>query len=152
MKIIKMKSEADKNGQIVFTAEAAGNAGLKPGDEICCTMMLREEVNQHSPLALIASEGVEVAVPLLELQKDDVKFSPEYELPEEELHIPQELLDSANIPLDSDLDVICAEGAIIISASDILDRLPDELRGLFEDLGIDPNTVRDVMRKEGYFV
>ncbi len=152
MKIIKMKSEVDKSGQIVLPAEAAGNAGLKPGDEICCTMMVQEEVNQHSPLTLITSEDVDITVPLCELHKDGEKFSPDYELPEDELHIPRKLLESADIPSDSDLDVICAEGAIVIAASDILDRLPDELRGLFEDLGIDPNTVREVMRKEGYFV
>lgn len=151
MKIIKMKSDVDKNGQIALPAEAVGNAGLKPGDEICITIMVQEEVNQHCPLVLITSEGVEIAVPLFGLQKDDEKFSPDYELPEDELHIPHELLESANIPLDSDLDVIIAKGAIVIVPSDILDRLPDELRGLFEDLGIDPGTVRDVMRKDGYF-
>ncbi|MHB1406044.1 MAG: hypothetical protein ACYCV0_10705 [Desulfitobacteriaceae bacterium] len=152
MKIVKMKSDVDKNGQIVLPAEAVGNAGLKPGDEICITIMVQEEVNQHCPLVFITSEGVEIAVPLFGLQKDDEKFSPDYELPEDELHIPHELLESANIPLDSDLDVISAEGAIVIVPSDIINRLPDELRGLFEDLGIDPSTVRDVMRKEGYFV
>ena len=152
MKIIKMKSDVDKNGQIVLPAEAVGNAGLKPGDEICFTIMVQEEVDQHCPLVLITSEGVEIAVPLFGLQKDDEEFSPDYELPEDELHIPRELLESANIPLDSDLDVISAEGAIVIVPSDIINRLPDELRGLFEDLGIDPSTVRDVMRKEGYFV
>jgi bifunctional DNA-binding transcriptional regulator/antitoxin component of YhaV-PrlF toxin-antitoxin module len=152
MKIIKMKSEVDKSGQIVIPAEAVGNAGLKPRDEICFTMVVREEVNQHCPLVLITSEGVEIAVPLDGWQRDDEEFSPEYELPEDELHIPHELLESADIPVDSDLDVICSEGAIVIAASDILDRLPDELRGLFEDLGIDPGTVWDVMRKEGYFI
>lgn len=157
MKIIKMKSEVDKNGQIVLHAEAVDNAGLKPGDEICFTMMVQEEVNQHCPLVLITSKGVEIAVPLCELQKDDEEFSsdyeiPDYELPEDELHIPLKLLKSASIPLDSDLEVISAGGAIVIVPSDVLDRLPDELRGLFEDLGIDPSTVREVMRKEGYFV
>ena len=152
MKIIKMKSDVDKNGQIVLPAEAIGNAGLKPGDEICFTMIVQEEAKQHCPLVLIISGGVEIAVPLCELQDDDREFSPDYELPEDELHIPHELLKSANIPLDSDLDVISAEGAIVIVPSDILDRLPDDLRGLFDDLGVDPSTVRDVMRKEGYFV
>jgi bifunctional DNA-binding transcriptional regulator/antitoxin component of YhaV-PrlF toxin-antitoxin module len=152
MKIIKMKSKVDKSGQIALSTEAVGNAGLKPGDEICFTMMVQEEVNEHCPLVLITSEGVEITVPLFELQKDDEKFSLEYELSEDELHIPHELLESADISLDSDLEVICAESAIVIVPSDILDRLPDELRGLFEDLGIDPSTVRDVMRKEGYFV
>jgi bifunctional DNA-binding transcriptional regulator/antitoxin component of YhaV-PrlF toxin-antitoxin module len=35
---------------------------------------------------------------------------------------------------------------------DILDNLPEDLRELFDMLGIDPDTVREVMRKEGYFV
>ena len=35
---------------------------------------------------------------------------------------------------------------------DILDNLPEDLRELFDMLGIDPETVREVMRKEGYFV
>ena len=37
-------------------------------------------------------------------------------------------------------------------AEDILDNLPNDLRELFNMLGIDPGVVREVMRKEGYFV
>ena len=41
-------------------------------------------------------------------------------------------------------------GAIVILSADILDRLPDDLRALFADLGIDPDTVREVMKEGGF--
>lgn len=71
---------------------------------------------------------------------------------EDYLNVPVELLEAAGIPEDSDLDVICIDGAVVIVEADILDNLPENLRGLFDDLGINPDTVREVMRKEGYFV
>ena len=43
-------------------------------------------------------------------------------------------------------------GAIVITGADILNNLPHELRGLFDELGVDPGTVREVMRKEGYYL
>ncbi len=76
------------------------------------------------------------------------------EEPEEEddLTLPYSLLEDANIPLDSDLDIICGDREIKIRPADPLDRLPDELHGLFDNLGIHSDTVREVMKKEGYFV
>ncbi|AGA68788.1 hypothetical protein Desdi_1276 [Desulfitobacterium dichloroeliminans LMG P-21439] len=71
---------------------------------------------------------------------------------EGDLFVPGELLEAAGIPEDSDLDIIFTDGAIVIMEADILDNLPDELRDLFGNIGIDPDTVREVMRKEGYFV
>ncbi len=56
------------------------------------------------------------------------------------------------IPADSDLEIICDDGAVVILASDILKRLPEELAGLFQELGIHPDTIREVMRKEGYYL
>lgn len=43
-------------------------------------------------------------------------------------------------------------GAIVVLESDVLDNLPDELHDLFSELGVDPETVREVMRKDGYFI
>ena len=48
--------------------------------------------------------------------------------------------------------VICVDGTVVIMEADILDNLPEDLRDLFDDLGIKPDTVREVMRKESYFV
>ena len=72
--------------------------------------------------------------------------------PCDDLNVPVELLEAAGIPEGSDLDVICIDGAVVIMEADILDNLPEDLRELFDDLGINPDTVREVMRKEGYFV
>lgn len=146
MKIIEMKSAVNQEGRLVFPAEAVAAAGLKPGDNICVAMTVREEDGASCPLVLITSEGVDVAVPLGEWQEDGAEF-----LLEDDLHLPNQLLEAAGIPLDNDLEIICAEGAIIIASLDILERLPEDLRRLFQDLGISPDTVREVMRKDGYF-
>lgn len=84
---------------------------------------------------------------------DDVCVSLEdRQCDEDDLHVPVEFLEAAGIPEGSDLEIICTAGAIVIMEADILDNLPEDLRGLFGDLGISPDTVREVMRKEGYFV
>ena len=51
--------------------------------------------------------------------------------------------------MDSDLEIVCARGTVVILQADLLDSLPDELRELFDDLGIHPDTVREVMRSGG---
>lgn len=53
--------------------------------------------------------------------------------------------------MDSDLEIVCAKGAVVIMEADLLDSLPDELRQLFDDLGINPETVRAVMRNGGVY-
>lgn len=65
--------------------------------------------------------------------------------------LPHDLLRAAGIPVDGDLDVTCVPGAIIIRESDVLDRLPEGLREIFQSFGIHPDTVREVIKKEGYF-
>ena len=66
-----------------------------------------------------------------------------------ELTLPHELLDAADIPVDSDLEIICCSGAVVILEADLLDALPDDLRELFDELGIQPEVVREVMRNGG---
>lgn len=71
---------------------------------------------------------------------------------EEGLNIPGEVLEGAGIPVDSDLEIIYGDGAIVILASNALNQLPEELTELFQELGIHPDIIWDVMRKEGYFI
>jgi len=66
-----------------------------------------------------------------------------------ELTLPHELLEAADIPVDSDLEIICGSGAVVILEADLLDALPDDLRELFDELGIHPEVVREVMRNGG---
>lgn len=143
MKLVETHACVNQEGRIIIPAESLGAVGLKPGDEVRVTMALREEMDNLCPLALITSQGVEVAVQLSGRQEDDEEI---------DLTLPNALLEAAEIPEDSDLEIVCTAGAIVIMESDILDSLPDELRDLFGELGIDPGTVREVMRKEGYFV
>ncbi|WP_353095670.1 hypothetical protein [Tissierella praeacuta] len=138
MKIIEMKLTADKENQIILQAEAMRIADLKPGDEVYAIMVMPEEVD--SPMLVIAPQGMEAAV---QFCKDD---------DEDEIQLPHALLEEAGIPVDSNLEIICGNGEITIRPSDLLNQLPDELRRLFDNLGINPDTVREIMKKEGYFV
>jgi bifunctional DNA-binding transcriptional regulator/antitoxin component of YhaV-PrlF toxin-antitoxin module len=69
-----------------------------------------------------------------------------------ELNIPVELLEEAGIPEDCDLDVICVDGAIVITETDILDNRSEDLSKLFDNIGINLDAVRKVMEKEGDLV
>lgn len=68
------------------------------------------------------------------------------------LIIPEEFLLAADISPDSDLEITCTPGTITIKESDILNRLPENLSSLFRSFGISPETVREVMKQEGYFI
>ena len=144
MKLIEMRTSVDKQGSIILPGELLGTSGLKPGDEVRVTLAMgQEETDNLCPQLVITPQGVGVAVKLPGWREDDE---------EGDLTLPNDLLEAAEIPEGSDLEIVCTAGAIVIMESDILDNLPDELRDLFAELGIDPGTVREVMRKEGYFV
>jgi len=144
MKLIELRTSVDKQGCIVLPKEPLGNAGLKPGDEVRVTLAVgQEETESLCPQLIVTPQDVGVAVQLSGCQEADE---------EGDLTLPNDLLEAAEIPVDSDLEVVCTAGAIVIMESDILDSLPDELRELFGELGINPGTVREVMRKEGYFL
>jgi len=144
MKLIEMRTFVDKQGSIILPGEPLGAAGLKPGDELCVTLAVgQEETKNLCPQLVITPQGVGIAVQLTGWREDDE---------EGDLTLPNDLLEAAEIPADSDLEIVCTAGAIVIMESDVLDNLPDELRELFGELGIDPGTVREVMRKDGYFI
>jgi bifunctional DNA-binding transcriptional regulator/antitoxin component of YhaV-PrlF toxin-antitoxin module len=144
MKLIEMRTTVDRQGRIILPKELLGAAELQPGDEVRVTLVVgQEETENLCPQLVITPQGVEVAVRLSGRREDDEEGN---------LTLPNGLLEAAEIPVGSDLEIVCAAGAIVIMESDVLDSLPDDLRELFGELGIDPGTVREVMRKEGYFV
>jgi AbrB family looped-hinge helix DNA binding protein len=144
MKLIEMRTTVDRQGRIILPKELLGNAGIKPGDQVRVTLAVgQEEMENLCPQLVVTPQGVGVAVRLSGRREDDA---------ESDLTLPNDLLEAAEIPVGSDLEILCTAGAIVIMESDVLDNLPDELRELFGELGIDPGTVREVMRKEGYFV
>lgn len=144
MKLIEIRTSIDEQGSVVLPKEPLGAAGLKPGDELCITLVLgQEEIKVMYPQLIATPQGIGIAVQLSGRQEDNG---------EGDLTLPNDWLEAAQILEDSDLEVLCTPGAIVITGADILDNLPGELRELFDELGIDPGTVREVMRKEGYFV
>lgn len=144
MKLFEMHAIVDEHGRIILPTELLVSVGLKCGGEVRVTLVVsQEETESLYPQLVITSHGVEVALPLARWQEDEE---------ENDLTLPNTLLEAADIPEGSDLEIICAPGNIVIKEADILDNLPDELRELFGQLGIHPSTVREVMRKEGYFV
>ncbi len=146
MKIMKTKAVVDTHGLLILPAIPAG---LTPGDQV--NVILASQGEESAPLLLLTQTGIEVALPLRALTEADAPNEDEEDDGEEGLNLPRELLQDAGISADSDLEIICGDGAIVILASDILNRLPEELTEFFQELGIHPDTVREVMRKEGYF-
>lgn len=144
MKLFEMRAIVDEHGRITLPAELLDGAGLKLGDEISVTIIASQKGTESLyPQLIITPHGVEAALPPSGWQEDDE---------ENDLTLPNTLLEAAEIPEGSDLEIICAPGSIVIKEADILENLSDELRELFGQLGICPDTVREVMRKEGYFV
>ena len=144
MKLIEMRTTVDRQGRIILSGEQLGTAWLKPGDEVRVTLAVgQEETENLCPQLVVTPQDVEVSARLSGRRDSDE---------EGDLTLPNGLLEAAEIPVGSDLEIVCAAGAIVIMESDVLDNLPDDLRELFGELGIDPGTVREVMRKEGYFV
>lgn len=146
MKIMKTKAVVDTHGLLILPAIPAG---LTPGDQV--NVILASQGEESAPLLLLTQTGIEVALPLCALTESHAPEEDEEADDEEGLNLPGELLEDAGISADSDLEIICGDGAIVILASDILNRLPEELTEFFQELGIHPDTVREVMRKEGYF-
>lgn len=147
MKIMKTKLAVDAQGLLIISMIPAG---LIPDEQV--DVVLATKGDEVAPLLLLTQAGIEVAIPLCALPVEntlDEKDEPE---DEDSLNLPEELLEGAGISADSDLEIICGDGAIVILASVILNRLPEELAGLFQELGIHPDTIREVMRKEGYYL
>lgn len=145
MKIMKTKTEVNTQGLLILPVLPAG---LRPGIHV--DVVLVSKGDESAPLVLLTETGIEVAIPLCDLSNEDIQVEETED--ENGINIPGEVLDSAGIPADSDLEIICGDGAIVILTSDSLNRLPEELTELFQELGIHPDTIREVMKKEGYFI
>lgn len=147
MKILKTNAVVDSHGLLILPVLPAG---LTPGEQV--DVVLASRGDGAAPLLLLTQAGVEVAIPLCSLPDEDTPAEKMESEDEEGLNIPGEVLEGAGIPADSDLEIICGDGAIVILASNALNQLPEELTELFQELGIHPDTIREVMRKEGYFI
>lgn len=142
MKLIEKHICVDKEAKLPLPIEFINAAALQPDAEMTVVLAVPENGEFPFPMMTVIPE-------------DSVLFSFAQDCgedEEDELSVPCELLEAAGIPIDSDLDVACYPGAIVITELDVLNRLPDGLGALFQSFGIRPDTVREVMKKEGYFV
>lgn len=146
MKLIEKHICVDKEGRLPLPMEFINAAALQPGTEMTVTVVSPEDGVLPCPL-MVVSPDIPIAFAFTPDNGED-----ENEEMEDDFALPHELLQAAGIPIDSDLDVTCVPGAIIIKESDVLNKLPDGLKTLFQSFGIHPETVREVMKKEGYFV
>ena len=135
MKMIEIQSTVDKEGQLTVPAQLLRDMGLVTGD----TVKLAYISGPDNSIRNTFKEFVLTTDGIAAIEDDQ----------DPELILPHELLEAADIPVDSDLEIICAKGAVVILETDLLDNLPDELRELFADLDIHPDTVREVMRNGG---
>jgi len=149
MKLIEKRICVDKEGRLQLPIEFINVAALQPGTEMSVTIVIPEEGLPPCPLMVVSPDAHVTFAFAPECSEYEESEDDETE---DDFALPHELLNAAGIPIDSDLDVTCVPGAIIIKESDILNRLPDGLKTLFESFGIHPETVRNVMKKEGYFV
>ena len=132
MNLVEIERSVGLDGQLILPADLLGAMGITPGDTVQLAYMTESPnsaCNTYKRLVL----------------KPNGDKNQNYG-EECELTLPRELLNAAEIPLDSDLNLICAKGAVVITVGDLLDTLPKELRQLFSDLDINPNIVREVMR------
>lgn len=136
MKIIEIQRAVDQQGQLTIPEQLLQDLGLVSGDMV--------------KLAYISDANGSVSDSLKELVLTSNSIDTLADGEEDELTLPHELLEAAQISRASDLEVICARGVVVIMEADLLDSLPDELRELFDDLGISPDTVRAVMRNGGF--
>lgn len=147
MKIMKTKVAVDHHGLLTIPVIPVG---LTPGEQVEVVFVSRGD--EAAPLLLLTQAGIEVAIPLCALPEEDTQEEKDEPEDEDGLYLPGEVLEGAGISSDSDLEIICGDGAIVILASDFLNRLPEELAGLIHELGIHSYTIREVMRKEGYYL
>jgi hypothetical protein len=134
MKLMEIQCIVDTNGQLVIPEQFTRDMGIAPGDIVMITNVINTGSDMNTDKDLVLTRDT-IAV--------DVKW-------DNEMTLPYRLLEEAEIPVQSELDIVCVEGAIVIMQTDILDSLPDDLRGLFKDLGINPDTIREVMRNGGF--
>jgi len=151
MKLIEKHICVDKEGRLPLPMEFINAAALQPGTEMTVTVVSLEDGVLPCPL-MVVSPDIPITFAFTPDNGEDENEEMENGEPEDDFALPHELLQAAGIPIDSDLDVTCVPGAIIIKESDALNKLPDGLKTLFQSFGIHPETVREVMKKEGYFV
>lgn len=140
MKLMETTAAVDRKGRLRIPAAILAELALAPGGEI--RVLLSDD-----PDSLRAAWRTLVS-----------RVGPENNDETDGLSLSAEMLEDAGFHPGELLEIVCGDRKIQITPreaesvpADPLDRMPKELRELFDDLGVDPNTVREVMEKGAYF-
>ena len=148
MKLLKVSANVGKDGRLILPMESVKLEGFRPGGEVSALLAVPEDQKFPGLMILAAPKDSALSFSAQGRGGDEDEEGAEEA---DDFALPHDLLRAAGIPVDGDLDVTCVPGAIIIRESDVLDRLPEGLREIFQSFGIHPDTVREVIKKEGYF-
>lgn len=114
MKIIETKGRIAKADGIILPPGVLESMGVEAGDTVHLAYLSHHPIRQINSYGefFISKEGID-------------HVSEPVEAPESaELSVPHALLECAGISLDSDLDIQCGDGRIVISGSDVPDLCP----------------------------
>lgn len=144
MKLMETTAAVDRKGRLRIPAAILAELELTPGDGI--RVLLSDD-----PDSLRAAWRTLVS-------RDGPKGNPNSDDETDGLSLSAEMLEDAGFHPGELLEIVCGDRRIEITPRetefvpiDPLDRMPKELRELFDDLGVDPDTIREVMEEGAYF-
>lgn len=108
MKIVEIKGHIAENGSIILPPGVLDTMCMDIGDTVHLAYLSHHSVRQMNSYGefFITKDGID-------------QIGEPMEAPEPEtLSVPHALLAAAGIPLDSDLDIECGDGVIVISGTE----------------------------------
>ena len=141
LKLVELAMKISERGMIELPMDALMQMDIHTGDTIKLIYMAESEenlVNSAKEFVFIREcEGAEEALK----KQEQIAFQ-----------IPQILLEDAGISMDADLDIVCADGKIVIlpaKGEGMTEKVPPELMGIFQELGISEDKVNIILQTEG---
>lgn len=140
MKLVETRGRIAEDGSIVLMPGVLERLDTKVGETICLTYLADKNVKSSNTYCslLLTKGGVETLTE---------PFDP---ADETEIVIPHVLLEEADIPVEGEISIQCGPGIILISSADPLDAVPLALMNLFDELDIDHDTIRTVLKEGGF--
>ncbi len=135
--LIEITGVVNEKGCIEIPAVLLAQTGIQTEEEVRLIYLVEgKEDHEKGPKEFLLTRVGENPVEGL-LSEENV-----------ELKIPPELLTDANIPLHSDLDIVCVDRKIVILPSEDVDsdEVPEEILAICEELGIPKEKVNIILR------
>lgn len=144
MKLMETTASVDRKGRLRIPAAILAEMELAPGGEIRVLLSDDPDSLRAAWRALVSGDGF--------------KGNPDSDGEVDGLSLSAEMLEDAGFRPGELLEIVCGDRKIEITPreaefvpTDPLDRMPKGLRELFDNLGVDPDTVREVMEEGAYF-